>query len=107
VAAHTTGPSLEPGRHRLLVYAVVPFVVATVVGLVALWPGGHSSRLVEFGFDTDRVNGRVESAEQGSRGITAPGLDAMCGVYDVRLEDRPDAGQTIVLEIQDSPTSSI
>ena len=96
---------LEPGRHRLLLLALVPFLIVTAIGALVLWPSDESSGLLNLGFDTDLVNGRVESAVEGACDITAPDLDAVCSVYRVRLQDGPEKGETITLEMQDSPTT--
>ncbi|MDP9441113.1 MAG: YibE/F family protein [Actinomycetota bacterium] len=94
------------GTRRLLFLALAPFLVATVFGLVMFWPGGDrgASRL-DLGFDTDLIDGTVRSAEIAACAATAPETDIECRLYQVRLSEGPDAGDTIPLELQDSPTT--
>ncbi|MBW3651664.1 MAG: YibE/F family protein, partial [Actinobacteria bacterium] len=98
-------PTPERTR-RLLVLALAPFLVATALGVAVLWPGADrgASRL-DLGFDTELIDGTVRSAQIGACEATAPETDIECLVYEVRLEEGPDAGETISLELQDSPTT--
>ncbi len=96
-----------PDRARTLLFlALAPFLVATVVGLVMLWPDGdRAASALDLGFDSELIDGTVRSAEVGPCNATAPGSDIECRTYGVRLSEGPDAGETIPLELQDSPTT--
>jgi len=96
-----------PDRARTLLFlALAPFLVATAIGLVMLWPdGARAASALDLGFDSELIDGTVRSAEVGPCHATAPGSDIECRTYGVRLSEGPDAGETIPLELQDSPTT--
>jgi uncharacterized membrane protein len=85
-----------------LLAALAPFVVATVVGLVALWPS-HHHQPVPLQFQTygagKSVYEKGEVASITSRtcgGAPAPGnTPSICSTSNVRLSSGPDKGKVV------------
>lgn len=108
---HVFGDTVErpapPRVHRLLLLVLAPFLVATAVGLVVLWPDQRPAGTsgLDLGFDADLFDGTVKAARLAPCAATAPDAEIECRVYDIEMEEGPDAGEMIVLELQDSPTS--
>ena len=109
--SHSHGHThLEPADDRrpqgLLLYVLIPVLVLTLAGVVALWPNSaraESRAAIDFG--ADLVDGTVELVEDGECLATAPGSDLTCQVATVRLTEGPDKGELFDLELQDSPTT--
>ena len=100
---HTTEDRRPQG---LLLYVLVPVLVLTAIGVVALWPNtarAESRAALDFG--ADLVNATVELVEDGECLATAPGSGLTCQVATVRLTEGPDEGELFDLELQDSPTT--
>ncbi len=109
--SHAFGEAAErpaaPRAHRILLLALTPFLLATVIGLVVLWPEARlpGSSAFDLGFDADLFDGTVRTERLAPCAATAPDAGIECRVYDIEMQDGPDAGEVIVLELQDSPTS--
>ena len=95
---HDHGEPVPPRTRRLLIGAVVPVVVAIVVGLVLLWPGE-----VEVDAFTDSVAADdiysatvVQVLDVPCQG-TDPSLDIGCTIPSIELHEGPDEGQIIEL----------
>lgn len=95
-----------PAR-RLLLFVLAPLLLATAIGMLVLWPdpqpAGRSG--FDFGFDSQSVDGVVRGERFGPCASTPDDSGIECRFFDVRLEEGPDAGETIALELQESPTS--
>ncbi|SCF38460.1 Uncharacterized membrane protein [Micromonospora viridifaciens] len=101
-------PSAPPRVRRILVAAVVPLFLVTVVAALALWPGGTSEPT--GGADVPRYQGSVtrlvseacpptpETPEDGPGGPTGP-----CGTVTVTVEQGPDAGRQVEVPIPTGP----
>ncbi|MGH8969289.1 MAG: YibE/F family protein [Actinomycetes bacterium] len=111
--AHDHGPGDEAAAASawtrwLLVAAVVPLVVATVAGLVLLWPSGQVSPSDILGVAADRERGTVTEVGRkpciGSEGDPAA---ATCPSASVELTSGEGAGRTVealVPEGEGAPT---
>ena len=93
-----------PARvRRLLVLAVAPLLVATVVGLVALWPRGDlPARPANLGvlveLETATVSGvDVLPCSQGPQAV------GRCQTVRLRITSGPDEGETHALDISVGP----
>ncbi|MEU2611852.1 YibE/F family protein [Micromonospora sp. NPDC007271] len=108
-ADHTRpAPSAPPRVRRILVVAVVPLFLATVVAALVLWPRGTHEPTA--GADVPRYHGTVArvvsepcppapgTPEGGSDGPTGP-----CGTVTVTAEQGPDAGRQIEVPIPAGP----
>ena len=99
------GPSIRvPARiRRLLMIAVVPPLVATVVGLVALWPRGNGpARPSSLGAAVQLVNATVTKVQRSSCN-QGPITAGVCQHATIRLTSGPDKGRTSVLDISIGP----
>src|SRR5437588_3151417 len=84
---------------RILVLAVAPLLLATVVGLVALWPRGRlPERQGALGLKTMLVTGRV-AAIHVSPCAGGPITSARCQTADIVVTSGPDRGITTMLEL--------
>jgi len=110
--AHTHGPppaSAEPLRlprplRRLLVGVVGGFVMATLVGLVVLWPPpSPRDRSAGLGSPVELVDGTVTAAPVVPCRSALPGVALVCRDVTVRLDEGPEAGQSTTLDITESP----
>lgn len=109
VHGHTHGGSSAGGADRrgqvLLAVLLVPLAVATVVGLVLLWPADRDYPVppqfaTPGGGATTFVSGEVVAVE---RGACAGTRDRVCLISQVRLVDGPDRGTTTRLEYGEGP----
>lgn len=83
---------------RLLAFALAPFVVATVAGLLLLWPGGTPAEIVASTAAPKTFEASVVDVEP-SACPDVPGREAFeCSTVGVRLEQGPDEGATFTFE---------
>lgn len=106
---HHAAPGPRPGARRqvrtLLAVIVAPFAVATVVGLVALWPDRGSVPVPDaIGPQPLRAEAKVLSAEA----VPCPGADAdqppECLAVTARLRTGRHQGETIELQQTGDPS---
>ncbi|APU14283.1 MULTISPECIES: YibE/F family protein [Actinoalloteichus] len=108
------GPSSSRVR-LLLAVLLVPAALATVLGVLLLYPFGEQPRSEsDLGFFQQPVNGEVVSAavgscqsgaEQASPDIGTNPDESECQVLEVRLDDGEAAGQTIGQVIAFEPST--
>jgi uncharacterized membrane protein len=80
---------------RLLTFALLPFVVGTVVGLVALWPAHQRHRTVRsLGTPARLVNANVVDVETKE---CPDGGGGRCSTVSVSVTSGPDRGQSAIL----------
>jgi uncharacterized membrane protein len=104
--SHGGAVSWRPARRiRIaLLAALAPFVIATVAGLVVLWPS-HHHQPVPLQFQTygsgKSVYEKGEVSEVTSRTCggtaTAENTPSICSIAHVRITTGPDKGRTITL----------
>jgi uncharacterized membrane protein len=77
---------------RLLLAAVLPFLIATLAGLVILWPSGERVLLPgSAGPPVERYQGVITSIDSDPCPQNLPGQEGFtCSVLQVRLEGAPD-----------------
>ncbi len=75
----------SPRTRAVLAAALLPFVVATVAGLVVLWPGEPSGDALEGAAPDDLVRAVVVSAERGPCTGAPEGAGTTCNQVAVRL----------------------
>lgn len=98
--------SLPPRLRQILVAAVAAFVVATLVGLVVLWPSGQPSDnrpAADLGTPVELINATVTAAPVVPCTTTLPGPALVCRSVKARLTQGPEKGQTTTLDITESP----
>ena len=93
--------SSPAGVSRPLLVAVLPALLATVVGVVALWPRADDPvRPDSFGPPAELVNGTVTADRiVPCQGGLPPDLATTCRVATVRLTSGPDRGGDTTLEL--------
>lgn len=93
---------VPPRIRRLLLFSVLPFVVATVVGLILLWPRGERD-VDRRGFTTDERQASVTDVlPQECPDI--PGQEGFtCSLVTIRLEEGPDDGETFEVQYTSAP----
>ncbi|HEX2119926.1 MAG TPA: YibE/F family protein [Acidimicrobiales bacterium] len=98
---------LPPSLRRVLAGLVGVFVVATIAGLVVLWPPPSGSRAdgtgPNLGTPVDLVNGTVTAAPVVPCRSALPGVELTCRDVTVRLESGPEEGQTTTLDVTEGP----
>jgi uncharacterized membrane protein len=84
----------SPRTRALLSAALVPMVVATIIGLVALWPHTRTRRLPgSFGPPAELVDGTVTSVAN----TRCPAVQKLCSTVRVRVTSGPDRGHAAQL----------
>lgn len=88
---------------RLLLGALAPFVAATVVGLIVLWPDDRELDLGQPGLATTRFEAAVSGVSERAC-PDVPGQESFtCSRVTVELADGPDAGDTITFDYSAGP----
>lgn len=97
----------SPRVRRLLLVAVAPIVLATLGGLVLLWPREAPELEPAVGFPTGLVRGSVKSSGPAPCPGSEPGSElaeaepVSCKSIEVLLLDGPDEGDTVTLDLVD------
>jgi uncharacterized membrane protein len=91
--------------HRVLLGAVGLAALATVVGLVLLWPGDRPDVSEELGLQADLVEGTVQLTEELPCEGTTADEGITCVAVHIRLDAGPDKGDTIVVENPVGPST--
>ncbi|MFC7343715.1 YibE/F family protein [Saccharopolyspora griseoalba] len=93
---HGHGPA-DPAPKRVKIWLaalLVPFALATAVGILVLYPFGHTQKTgADIGFGQDPVNAEVISAK--TSGCSEGGSGSGCVTLQVEMQDGPRPGQTI------------
>jgi uncharacterized membrane protein len=79
---------------RRLFFALVPFVVATIVGIVLLWPGETKDLGTPDSLRAPQYDATVSEAEVGGCEPPEQQANFVCSVVTVRVEAGPDEGLT-------------
>ncbi len=88
----------------MLLATVLPLLLATVVGLVVLWPEGDSVRRpTSFGPPTRLIDGTVEVDRAVPCKGRESGAASNCRVATVRLTEGPEKGEAVDLELFEGP----
>jgi uncharacterized membrane protein len=102
---HDADP-VSPRQRRLLALLLAPFLVATLIGLVALWPSAPRS-LAGGIAPEDLVRAKVVGVERGPCPGTTPEAELNCSVPTVRLLEGPDESEVVQLEPQSEGPGAI
>ena len=91
----------------MLTAVVAAFLLATVVGLVVLWPPATTSARLGAGADlgtpVDLVDGTVLAAPVVPCPSAVPGMGLTCRDVTVRLDSGPEQGRTTTLDVTEGP----
>ena len=94
---------VPPKTQRLLFIAVVPFVLATLAGLVILWPDSDPLDLDEGGFGVEEFEASVTSVEPSTCPDIPGQEDFTCSTVTIELSEGEDKGETFVIEYSAGP----
>jgi len=112
---HGHAPPAPPAVRRAVLAIILPLVVATIVGLIVLWPRGAAPTQAT---DTlQRIRGTVVSATPACAVGEAPTLGGSCGNATVKVDDQTvtatvpsgtsapvlKAGDEVVVVVTDDP----
>ena len=97
-------PPAGPRVRRLLAYALAPFVLATLVGLVLLWPGETPRPREGLGVAQETVTGTVESTTPAPCDEQAAEPDG-CLRAEVRLTSGVTKGELVPLVVPTGASS--
>ena len=98
-AAGHDRPKASRRTRQVLGALLAPFLVATVFGMVVLWPGDTSgNEALELGAPEELYDARVVRVERGNCTGTAADADIRCSRPEVRLLEGPDEGRVISLQ---------
>jgi len=88
----------HPARGRAIEIVVGVIAVATLAGLVALWPPGDLvSDAGAIGLDSDRFSAKVTSVTEGLCSYSSPDRPQSCRAVSFTPSAGPDEGRTIEL----------
>ena len=94
----------KPTVNGVLAATVAPLLLATIVGLVVLWPPGDAvHRPTSFGPPTQLIDGTVEAYRQVPCQGSPLGAGGRCRVATVRLTEGPEKGRTTDLDLFEGP----
>lgn len=104
---HSAVTSLKtpPEIRRRLLFALVPFVIATFVGLVLLWPGEPKNLGASEGLRAPQYDATVISTDTGGCEPPEQQPNFVCSIVNVEVEDGPDAGFTFEFNHLSGPES--
>ncbi|WP_367129954.1 YibE/F family protein [Saccharothrix sp. HUAS TT1] len=115
IAAHGHGhghgpaePASRPVR-KLLLFLLLPFVLATAVGTLLLYPFGHEQRTgSEVGLAQVPVRGDVTAVARGGCGPESsdPGATG-CVLVTVEMSDGAAAGREVQVPVPDQPGTPV
>jgi len=93
-----------PARtQRMLLLAVAPFLVATVAGLVLLWPGDADVDLRQGGFNATEFKAFVSEVSARECPDVPGQEDFICSTVTVELAEGEDEGETFNLDFSSGP----
>ena len=91
---HGSEHKSDPVVVKRLAAVVIPFVVATFVGLVVLWPSEGGDELRQGPPPAQQYRATVTSVEADACEAPPTGGDLVCSVVEVRLDEGPDESGT-------------
>ena len=99
-------PQVSPAARRNLALAMAPLILATVIGLVVLWPRGVNPEVATgLEIPAELIDGTVTATyEEECPGIPDEG-GPLCTVASVRLTSGEAPGDIIYLDVTPGPAS--
>jgi uncharacterized membrane protein len=98
---------VPPRTQRILLGALVPFVIATAIGLVVLWPSTTGLDLGRPGFGVDEFNASVTDVSEGECPDVPGQENFTCSQVTVELNEGPDAGETFSFDYSSGPRTRV
>ena len=88
----------SPKVRRALLIAVAPFVVATLIGLIVLWPGEPPQEIEGDSGNPERMGATVVGVERVDCDQIPGQETSRCAEVTVRLDEGADEGQEVSFE---------
>lgn len=99
------GSRTSPAMRRRLLLAVAPLVLATIVGLVLLWPAEQKLELAAPGATGENHPGEVVEVRPGACEVPPQTESFVCSVIDIEVTDGPDEGERFSFNHSTAPES--
>ena len=107
-SAGGTEPDISPGTRRVLTVAVIPLVLATIVGLAVLWPRGTTPEVATgLEFPAELVDGTVTATDTSPCPGITDDVGPECVVASVKLTSGANKGAIIFLDVTPGPASPL
>ena len=100
---HGPPPRVAPVVQRRLVLALVPFVIATIVGLAILWPSGDPDVTPLAGAAVTQYRAEVVETDPGGCPAPPNAESFVCSVVTARLAEGPDDGDRYSFDYATGP----
>jgi uncharacterized membrane protein len=97
---------VPPRVQRQLLGALAPFLLATLIGLVVLWPGDLGSMLERQGPRLTELRATIAEVEPQDCPDIRGQENFRCSRVTARLEEGPDAGDSFSFEYSTGPNTS-
>lgn len=95
---------VSAATRKKLILATTPFAVATLIGIALLWPSGRGLPSSATGPPQVQYGGIVVGVERAP--CNQPGQENFdCAVAEIRLEEGPDKGDAVSLNIAEGPNA--
>lgn len=105
---HEKAPPIAPRTKRLLAWAVAPFVAATIVGVVVIWPTGPRATLdPQIGIPSELVDAEVVEISPTPCPGAEFGEEGNCKEAKMVLTSGEEEGRSVSLTITDDPSSPL
>jgi uncharacterized membrane protein len=94
---------VPPATQRMLLLAVVPFVIATLTGLILLWPEDDALELRQGGFSAKEFKASVTNVQPGACPDVPGQENFTCSTVTVELAEGADRGESFSMEFSSGP----
>jgi uncharacterized membrane protein len=94
---------VPPTTQRILLVAVFPFLVATLVGLLVLWPDGDPLLLRGGGFKAMELEASVTDVEPRECPDVPGQENFTCSTVTIELTEGEDKGETFTIDFNSGP----
>lgn len=91
----------------MLLVALTPFVLVTIVGLAVLWPRGESLELRQGGFNADEFEASVTTVSSTECPDVPGQEDFRCATVTVELAEGEDSGESFGFDYSSGPKTRL
>ncbi len=88
----------DPVIQRRLLFAVAPFALLTIVGLLALWPRGTVDVVPQGQFGGPEFDATIATVDVGGCEAPAGADEFTCNQVEIRLDEGPDEGTSFEVQ---------
>ncbi|WP_084701330.1 YibE/F family protein [Cryptosporangium arvum] len=109
---HSATTPVSARTRKAVIAILVPAILATIVGLIWLWPGqiNYGSSTGDSGQQqraAGTITGVVEQSCPDTAEAEAAGLTGPCGTATVKVTDGVGSGQTVTIELPQGPGAPV